>query len=194
MASNKAEIDRNEKREEILRVARCLFLDTGYELTSMSRIAAEAGVAPNTIYWYFADKDALLIGVLDALVADATLAFQKRKKGPLDSQLVWLLGEFDRVRHIIATVHARASVSEAVGTWHDNFHRMLETMLLTLLRNHGLKPDDLAPASRVTIFVIEGLLAHSSSVKDRRALVQWLVAAFQSRQSDTEHAVVGDRP
>src|SRR5688572_23842668 len=106
MPRNKSDVDHEEKREHILRVARALFASTGYELTSMSHLAQQAGVAPNTIYWYFADKDALLIGVLDALVADLACAFQKRKRAPLDSQLVWLLSELDRLQHIIATVHA----------------------------------------------------------------------------------------
>ena len=42
---------------EIIAAARTLFIETGYEDTSISRLAAAAGVAPNTIYWYFKDKD-----------------------------------------------------------------------------------------------------------------------------------------
>ncbi len=182
MARTKVELDRNEKRQEILDVARRLFLETGYELSSMSRIAEEAGVAPNTIYWYFADKDALLIAVLDALVADATREFWTRKKGSLESQVMWLLSKLERLQPIIATVHARAAVSPALGTWHENFHRAIEALLIAELRGQGVPPEDLVPASLVATFVIEGLLAHQSSAKERRALVRWLVSDLQRRQ------------
>src|SRR4051812_10235420 len=68
-----------ETKAQILAVARRLFVEQGYEATSMSRIAADARIAPNTIYWHFADKDALLTSVLDELVAEAVLEFQRRK-------------------------------------------------------------------------------------------------------------------
>ena len=61
MARNKRLQDREEKQKEIMSAARTLFLNEGYEATSMSRIANIAGVAPNTIYWYFKDKDELLV-------------------------------------------------------------------------------------------------------------------------------------
>jgi len=66
MARTKREQDREAKREEIVAAARALFVGEGYEATSMSRLAAAAGVAPNTIYWYFPDKDEVLVAVLDA--------------------------------------------------------------------------------------------------------------------------------
>ena len=62
MARNKRPQAADEKRAEIVAAARRLFIDAGYSATSMSRLAKEAGVAPNTIYWYFGDKDDVLIG------------------------------------------------------------------------------------------------------------------------------------
>ena len=177
MRKQKDERDIHETKDAILQVARRLFLEKGYERTTMSHIADAASVVPNTIYWYFADKDALLIAVLDALVADAARDFQARQAGALEGQITWLLGEFDRLHDMIATVHSRASASDAVGKWHDNFHRLLESVLVAALRGQGVPEDDLAPASRVLTFVVEGLLVHPSPAKDRRALVRWVVGA-----------------
>ncbi|WP_155771679.1 helix-turn-helix domain-containing protein, partial [Mycobacterium asiaticum] len=70
MARNKRPQAADEKRAEIVAAARRLFIDAGYDATSMSRLAKEAGVAPNTIYWYFGDKDDVLIAVLDSVMAD----------------------------------------------------------------------------------------------------------------------------
>ena len=183
MPKNKAALDREQKREEILGVARRLFLDAGYELTSVGRIAEQAGVAPNTIYWYFADKDALLVAVLDSLVNEAARDFQKHARGPLDAQLLWLLRAFDQAHGIIATVHARAALSESIGAWHANFHRTLESALVALLHGHGVPRPEQGHASRVITFVLEGLLAHPSSSKERRALLGWLVSTVTHRRA-----------
>lgn len=176
MAKTKSEVDRSVKHNEILAVARRLFRDDGYDATSMSRIADEAGVAPNTLYWYFADKDALLVAVLNSLVLEGAREFERRKKRPLAAQMLWLVEIMGGTRHLVATVHARAEVSESVRVWHDNYHRMVETTLHAQLRDHGIPEPAIEHAARLASFVFEGLLAHPSPAKERRALVEWLVS------------------
>jgi AcrR family transcriptional regulator len=97
MAKNRREIDSEYKRQEILLAARHLLLAEGYDATSMSRLAKEAGVAPNTLYWYFKDKDELLIAILDELVAEALAEYLSVQAQSLDKQLLWLLEKFDAV-------------------------------------------------------------------------------------------------
>jgi AcrR family transcriptional regulator len=181
MARTKPEIDRIEKEEEILLVAKNLFLELGYDATSVGHIAKDAGVAPNTLYWYFADKDALLIAVLDRIVADAFRAFEKRKTGPMERQLLWIIDELKGVQKLITTVHARTQSSPAVDTWHTNFHRLLESALLAQLRAHGVAQADLEHAARVALFTIEGMLAHPTSAADQRKLVHWLVSSIGAK-------------
>jgi len=52
------------KREEIVAAATRLFLDNGYELTSMEAVAREAGVSKLTIYSHFADKSELFQAII----------------------------------------------------------------------------------------------------------------------------------
>jgi AcrR family transcriptional regulator len=181
MGKTKADVEHGQKREEIVGVARRLFLEAGYEATSMGRLAEAVGVAPNTIYWYFADKDALLVAVLDDLLAEAVREFQLKKQGPVEAQVMWLLGLLEGVGSLVATVHARAAVSAAVRTWHESFHRMLEATLVVELRGRGVASGDLPHASRVAMFVIEGMLAHPTSTRDRRALVRWVLSKVDER-------------
>lgn len=49
-----------ERREQILDVARSLFVQRGVERTSMREIAAKAGITATAIYDHFADKEDLL--------------------------------------------------------------------------------------------------------------------------------------
>ena len=68
MAKNKRHVDKEQKAEEIELAAMELFIDVGFDASSMSMIAKAANVAPNTLYWYFKNKDDLLIAVLNRLV------------------------------------------------------------------------------------------------------------------------------
>ncbi len=53
------------KREQILQAARSVFAEKGFHRATIKEIAARAGVADGTVYNYFANKNALLLGLLD---------------------------------------------------------------------------------------------------------------------------------
>jgi AcrR family transcriptional regulator len=88
--------------------ARRLFIDDGYEHTPMTNLARAAGVAGNTIYWYFTDKDDVLIAVLNEVMNDAVGACQEIAARPLEEQLLWALGQLRDMRRLVTTVHARS--------------------------------------------------------------------------------------
>lgn len=184
MAKTKSHVDRDAKRDDIVGAARQLFLQEGFEATSVTRIARRLKVAPNTLYWYFADKDALLIAVLDALVAELLGAFERRRTSSLAAQLSWLLDALSRGQRLITTVHSRMETVERVRVWHDAFHQRLEAAIAQQLRAHAVARGNEPHAARAAMFVIEGLLAHPCSPQEQRELVQWLVSVAQgSRRS-----------
>ena len=65
MPRNRHDRTRQAKRDEILAAASSLFLAQGYDGASMGKIAAAAGLTPNTLYWYFSDKDELFVAVAE---------------------------------------------------------------------------------------------------------------------------------
>lgn len=60
----KAENRSENKRLSVMAAARRLFLDKGYDGTSMDDVAAEAGVSKPTVYRYFADKEQLFTEIV----------------------------------------------------------------------------------------------------------------------------------
>ena len=52
--------ERAETRRKILEAARRMFVQQGYEGTTMRAIAAKIGYTPTAIYHHFRDKDALV--------------------------------------------------------------------------------------------------------------------------------------
>lgn len=53
------------KRDQIVAAACRLFLENGYELTSMDAVAAEANVSKRTVYSHFQNKEALFIDIME---------------------------------------------------------------------------------------------------------------------------------
>lgn len=57
------------KRQKIIQAASEAFLQNGYQNASMENIAALAGVAKQTLYNHFGNKDALFVAVVDRMCA-----------------------------------------------------------------------------------------------------------------------------
>ena len=177
MAKNRRELDSEQKRQEIILAARRLMLAEGYESTSMSRLAQEAGVAPNTLYWYFKDKDELLIAMLNTLVAEALDEYSTINNQSVDQQLLWILSKFETVPNLITTVHSRMNFSESLKTWHQQFHMMIESLVVNHLQASGVKPEDCLPAAKIAMFVVEGLLSHhAGDASEREGVIKFLVS------------------
>src|SRR5215467_4265334 len=58
--TERRERERQAVRQEILDAARAVFLEEGYERTSMRKVAQKIEYSPTTIYLYFQDKRELL--------------------------------------------------------------------------------------------------------------------------------------
>ncbi|MDF3812848.1 MULTISPECIES: TetR/AcrR family transcriptional regulator [Rhodopseudomonas] len=57
--------DDNAKRRQILRGARAVFMDLGFDGASMGEIARAAGVSKGTLYVYFTDKNSLFCEIIE---------------------------------------------------------------------------------------------------------------------------------
>ncbi|MDH5432386.1 MAG: TetR/AcrR family transcriptional regulator [Gammaproteobacteria bacterium] len=75
-------------RNEIINIARDLFINDGYENTSMRKIAAKAGFAPTKIYYYFENKKEILKHFWDDIATELyqfTTPPKDYKNAPLKS-------------------------------------------------------------------------------------------------------------
>lgn len=177
MGKNKRDVDPQVKRDEIEAAALQLFTEHGYEATSMAMVAAHAGVAPNTLYWYFKNKDDMLVAALNRLVAEGLAEHAGMADGPLGAQLHWLINHMMRASKLVSTVHARVALSDVIREWHDGFHRMLDGLLVAQLKAKGMSAAKASLMATVGTFVVEGLLSHPHSAKQMDAVVAWLAGA-----------------
>lgn len=177
MARTKREQDRDAKRDEIMTSARRLFVDEGFEATSMSRLATSAGVAPNTIYWYFKDKDEVLVAVLDAEFSARLAEYLLLPATAPAERLLWVARQLERVSRLIGTVHSRLNSSPALSDWHARFHQLSEEMLRLDLQKAGVPAAQVEARVKISVFALEGLLAHPLPESEQRAICAALVAA-----------------
>lgn len=167
-------MDRLEKRDEIVAAATVLFTEAGYDDSSMAKVAAGAGVTPTTIYWYFADKDALLVAVLDHLLTEALSEAVGHLEDPWVEQILWAVERLETYSKLVTVVHARCAISPTIDAWHEDFHSLMDALLADGLAKAGVPAEDVAALTRMSVFVVEGLLTHAVPEAERRAMIELL--------------------
>lgn len=162
------------KRDDIVVAATGLFTEVGYDDSSMAKVAAAAGVTPTTIYWYFADKDALLVAVLDHLLTQALEEAAGHLEDPWVDQVLWAVERLERYSKLVTVVHARTTTSPTIDEWHEGFHALMDTMLAEGLARAGAADEDVEAMTRMSVFVVEGLLTHPLPQAERRAIIEMI--------------------
>lgn len=131
------------KREEIVTAANALFMENGYELTSMEAVARQAGVSKLTIYSHFADKSELFRAIIqyrcDKIGMPTT--FQPEAQLPVEEALLKIAGRAvanifrpDSIR-LIRLVQAEAlHRPEIVRIYYEVGPRRVKTAFTDLLR------------------------------------------------------------
>jgi AcrR family transcriptional regulator len=141
-------------RAAVLDAARRLFLERGYVATTIDAIAAEAGVAVQTIYNAVGQKRDVLQAVLEAAVSGADAPRSPR--------------EFMRER-LVAAEHGREVVAAAVAFWLDARTRTED--LLRVSREAAAVDRDVAEVERRNdAGKFEGMLVAADEVDARTPL------------------------
>lgn len=86
-SSRKRRGEGHTRREEILQAAKELFLEAGYDATTIRRIADRVGVSAPALYLYFHDKEAMMLALCDQTFGHLVerIAFiEKTVSDPLD--------------------------------------------------------------------------------------------------------------
>ena len=87
-----------EREKRIVERAEKLFIQDGYDNTTVDRLVSEVKISKGTYYYHFDSKEDLLIAVSDKLISDTSdklLAVYVRK----DQDIIW------RIRNVLKTYH-----------------------------------------------------------------------------------------
>jgi len=75
------------KRNQIIGAARKLFLESGYDATSMDAIAEDSGVSKRTAYNYFKNKEALFAAMMEKVIEKVC---EEEVLAEMDQMTPWL--------------------------------------------------------------------------------------------------------
>lgn len=182
MPRNRPERSREEKSAEIVAIAQTLFLEQGYDGTTMAAIAREAGIATNVVHWYFATKDELFVAVMEALqlkdLKDAAerLARSTPRRAKKDGAKI--LAEFVSRRldrhSLIATLHERSQHSAVVAAFHERAHQRYAEGLGSALEHSSMSAAERKLVVDALITAVEGLIMHRASKPEARRMMSFL--------------------
>lgn len=158
----------DRKRAAILAAAVAEFRESGYEATSMDRIAASAGVSKRTVYNHFDSKEELFAQILKQMWAKGAegvdLAY--RSDRPLRDQLLELVGQKMQLLHdadfidlariaIAAGVHSPERAREMLERLGDR-EEGLTTWVRAAAADGRLRTDDPVFASMQLQGLVKG--------------------------------------
>lgn len=101
-----------ERKHEILYIAKELFIEKGYENTSIVNILEKVGIAKGTLYYYFTSKEEILDAIIDRISEKIFYKAQEISKDPSLSVQEKILGvvmslniEDDKEKKIVNNIH-----------------------------------------------------------------------------------------
>jgi len=167
--------------DAILTAAARVLAARGYAATTTNHVAAEAGVSIGSLYEYYPSKDALVVAILEAHIAEATTVLDEAAatvRARPDASLDWMIGTF-----VAAMVRLHASdpglhrVLFEEAPLPARVRRTLATVeqamvahTTDLLRRHpAVRVADPALAAALVVRTVEALTHHHVLLERARA-------------------------
>lgn len=182
MPRNRPDRSRDDKAAELVAIAQRLFLEQGYEGTTIATIAREVGIATNVVHWYFPTKDHLFVAALGSLqsedLEEAQARLDRSAPGRQREVLEALLTEFvwrrlDRYA-LIATLHERLHSSPVVAEFHERAHRRYADYLGRAIHRCPLPAGERRLVVEALIAAVESLVVHRASKREARRMITFL--------------------
>ena len=183
-------------RDLLIAATSQIMVEEGYAAATSRRVAAQAGVKPALVHYYFPTMDELYLAVfrigatiyLDrqqkALASDRPLhAFWDTLIGPKDTRL---LLEF------MGLANHRKEIRAEIAAWSERWREQQITALNFIVREHDLGTDDFPPAALAVIIVaigrtliLEQGLGTTGGHDEAVALVQRFLDRFEMPEPKT---------
>ncbi|WP_273736077.1 TetR/AcrR family transcriptional regulator [Mycolicibacterium septicum] len=166
MSTQKAPSGRESTtRRALIRATAQVMLDEGYAAATSRRVAAQAGVKPALVHYYFPSMDDLFVAVLQA-GAETNLSTQQEafaEDSPLHA--LWELNSAQGAAlwmEFMALANHRKAIRSEIAGYADRFRDLEESAMAAALQAHGIDTDEFPPvvmsmivASLARILVLE---------------------------------------
>ena len=184
MPRNRHTRSREEKTGELVAIALNLFLDKGYDGTTMAAIGKQAGIATNVVHWYFSSKDLLFVAALEAYQGESLKELMEHPlashPGAEDQQLLaeritGLVSRLVDISSLIAAVHQRSHHSAIVAEFRDKTQKRHADYIREAVERCPLPQSEQKLVVEALIAVFEGLVMHRASEEKAKRTLTFLV-------------------
>ncbi|MFB9315345.1 TetR family transcriptional regulator [Nocardioides plantarum] len=168
-------------RDTVARAALGLVDAEGLDALTVRRLATGLGVTPMALYWHFKDKDALLDGVAEQLLAEVALPAP-------DDTVTWDVQLRAALEALLAGLAAHPAVAQLVGRriLLNDPGREIAERILRLLRDGGCSPEQASQLGMYALMFMTSLVADEPGLavgttndeRDQEVRAKW--AALQA--------------
>jgi AcrR family transcriptional regulator len=189
MTTARAVSNDSAARRALLRATAQIMLDEGYAAATSRRVAAEAGVKPALVHYYFPSMDDLFLAVLRS-GAETNLDRQRRSltaSEPLHE--LWELNSTQGAQlwmEFMALANHRKTIRSEIAAYADRFRDLEEATMALVLRAHGVDTQAFPPvvvsmivASLARILVLERSLGISRGHAEAQAFIDEYLGRFE---------------
>ena len=163
------------KRDQILDAARAVFAEKDYHRATIKDVAARAGVADGTVYNYFENKNALILGLMDRF----TQGVQPPSKAQTATRKT---AKLEQPAPLDLEGFVRSSTRERFAMLSDESISLFQAILPEIIANPDLRAlyreRIIAPSQAGAEPIIEAISASSTIAPDRVRLALQLEAAM----------------
>jgi AcrR family transcriptional regulator len=178
MPRTRAALERDSKVQEILAVAARRLRSDGYEALSVAAIARELGLSPNSIYWYFPNKDQLFVSAVRHMLGDI-LASKPPGRRSLERRILWFAERLDEIEHLRGALYERARRSAVVADFARELEGGARQLTAGALAGH-VDDADLQIATEALLMTLDGATLRDASADDRRRVISYTLRRFTS--------------
>lgn len=121
------------RKKELLQIAYQMFIEKGYDNTSIDEIIAKAGIAKGTYYYYFPSKEATLEAVIDMMINEEAERARAVAMAPMPVPqkivaVIMAMRPRQEESGIAATLEQRENI-----VMHDKINRRLLEVIVPIL-------------------------------------------------------------
>jgi AcrR family transcriptional regulator len=177
-------------RSALLDAAQRLLLEEGYAAVTSRRVAAQAGLKPQLVHYYFRTMDDLFLALVRR-GAEQNLARQAAAlASPQPLRALWEQANDPAgtalTVELFALSNHRKAIRAELAAYAEEFRRLQRQALATVLEGYGLDPA-LYPADAVLVLltslsqvlVMEEALGVTTGHAEMRALVERVLAGYE---------------
>jgi AcrR family transcriptional regulator len=177
-------------RSALLDAAQRLLLEEGYAAVTSRRVAAQAGLKPQLVHYYFRTMDDLFLALVRR-GAEQNLARQAAAlASPQPLRALWALVN-DRAGTILtvelfALANHRKAIRAELAVYAEQFRQLQREALAPVLEDYGLDPAAYPPdavlvllTSLSQVLVMEEALGVTTGHAEMRALIERVLAGWE---------------